>query len=892
MTQIGKSVETSTSVVSNDTSIGTTAYINAAKNNPNPTIIATNTTVTTGVFNGGFEIGSGTATTVAWIGSETYGWYWRPSTATGSATYDTTCTHGGKQSMKCAVTVNAGAAATGIINTNIDALIYTLKKNASPIVAGVKYRLSAWIKVESVSGGNGLSVTGYEYHATDYNGQARCTGLITAAADWKYYYVDFTAAANSVFLRIDCRFENSTVGVAWFDDIKLEQLIEDTGFTGTTPTPLLSTIIGVTSVDNVDIDKLTVADGGANFDSNYWLAQQFVPTKNKFVGFICKLYKGGTPTGNLTISIESDDGSNKPNGNVIAGTTYDVATLTTTPTDYTITLPCLLTAGTKYWVCFKGLTAWDVNNTPYVYYKVAATTDYVAYGGGAWTTNAQTFTIGVRTLFAKATVAPMITCNNEQLNLNSNEDGLLHGAVVNLDEGTYNWSFTELAYDAPNILGIYSASAGAYVASTSPQALNAWYNHAGYFQAATTTNEITIVYKINTLAPVKDNCYIETVVYGGGSGSAVIQGSLDGNSWTTILPGLANGTYYFPTGYTSMFKGYSTFYIRYYKPSPTNEVPLFGLKHIRCDLDTSSITQPLIYPLAVNQFSEKIDSVYNTARIYYRVAKFWNKFGDIIPHLEFTDATGGHIYKIPLPIDNTYETNPSVNIIVGSTTNGQQVGTGSNDSTTGYILNDGEYMTLSTAVKTFTVTYRIGAGTTSFANITKNVIFVSSNAASPSATKLPSHKMTVALWYRIQSIARTITDLTQKVNDVITKVPDGIWKNWTPVLSWTTATPDNITTVARYTTIGKTCFFHLTASSADSNGCTGLSISLPLECAAPANTHFQCCQYSGASGTTYTDPFAYVGNGVSAGYIYFRQFAACTNGQVVAVQMSGFYTIY
>jgi len=55
---------------------------------------------------------------------------------------------------------------------------------------------------------------------------------------------------------------------------------------------------------------------------------------------------------------------------------------------------------------------------------------------------------------------------------------------------------------------------------------------------------------------------------------------------------------------------------------------------------------------------------------------------------------------------------------------------------------------------------------------------------------------------------------------------------WAPNLTWATANPAAVTTVARYVQIGKTVFFSVDVRSADSNATTGLSFTLPI---APKN---------------------------------------------------------
>ena len=116
------------------------------------------------------------------------------------------------------------------------------------------------------------------------------------------------------------------------------------------------------------------------------------------------------------------------------------------------------------------------------------------------------------------------------------------------------------------------------------------------------------------------------------------------------------------------------------------------------------------------------------------------------------------------------------------------------------------------------------------------------------------------------------------------------WQAWTPTNTWTTATPENPTTTARYTIVGKTCHFSYYVNSADSNGATGLTITLPT---APANRGtfpiFSAMEIYGASGTTYGSPIAYLNEATSL--IRFLNFNAGTDGQRIAVRVTGLYEV-
>jgi len=54
------------------------------------------------------------------------------------------------------------------------------------------------------------------------------------------------------------------------------------------------------------------------------------------------------------------------------------------------------------------------------------------------------------------------------------------------------------------------------------------------------------------------------------------------------------------------------------------------------------------------------------------------------------------------------------------------------------------------------------------------------------------------------------------------------WTAWTPAINWTGGTPANITTISRYTQIGKIVFFTVDLISTDSNGVTDMNMTVPI----------------------------------------------------------------
>jgi hypothetical protein len=101
--------------------------------------------------------------------------------------------------------------------------------------------------------------------------------------------------------------------------------------------------------------------GSFTYATNYWRASQFTPTKACLFAIEVSLKKTGSPTGNLTVEIQSDN-AEAPSGTVLATTTLDVATLTTSLAQIKIPINVVLTPSTRYWICLKGQSAWGTTN--------------------------------------------------------------------------------------------------------------------------------------------------------------------------------------------------------------------------------------------------------------------------------------------------------------------------------------------------------------------------------------------------------------------------------------------------------------------------------------------------------------------------------------------------
>jgi hypothetical protein len=133
-----------------------------------------------------------------------------------------------------------------------------------------------------------------------------------------------------------------------------------------------------------------------------------------------------------------------------------------------------------------------------------------------------------------------------------------------------------------------------------------------------------------------------------------------------------------------------------------------------------------------------------------------------------------------------------------------------------------------------------------------------------------------------------ITLIGQATTDMDAVPQTKMWGTWTPTLVWGTATPGGLATIARYCQIGKTVYFDLFLSSADSNACSSLTATLPV---APKNnsalTSFSGMQFRGGVGVTHPIPYNSQGDSL----IIFGNFLAGTDAQVIQVNVAGFYEV-
>jgi len=701
--------------------------------NTPPTDLKISTASKGGVFNGGFEIDD-TKT---------------DSGATSS--YETTIVYKGSRSLKIAYTTTAAD--------------YVDLTDKWLIGNGKTYKVR-FMGYASVAKSIKLNA----------DGTSQTLGTFTIAANsWNVYEALFTASGDYTLARF--LGNDTTASNIYIDQLQLEEVATDTTFTGKVAEKIRPVLQAVTSTDNIDQSQLTEATWTA-LNVNYLkLAQGFTPTKKYLTKVEVDLFKEAAYAAtaeNVTVTIETDN-AGAPSGTILASKVLDVSSIPASGSGnykFTIDVPCILTAGVLYYTVLSkadisaGGLDWRRNSS-----SSYANGTGLGYTSGSWTDLTADFYFN--TFYAKKSENFTLIANGVKTDLKADKDGLLSNAIIDLDNGKYRYdseNLTTAAIDNAFANNVFAASSTANE-DTAIKIISGFAENANGLASYSNGVNDYLTLKINTVLPIKST----EIIFGYRNGSsnvyrtAILQISSDNINWTTLETVTPAGAASVNTEVkinTDLVKGLSVFYLRWYGANAA------ALRYIilrrlafNIDLDTSSIPQGLFYPLSTNQFTETIKLPSVATRAYFRLAKFQNEYGVVVPAIEFTDASGVNIGYIPLKLDNSQETNPAVAVVVASTTNAQNSGTGTLEGAN-YILNDGEYMTLSTAVDELSIVYLVGKGTTAFTNITKNTLYLSSNGDSNDATQDPSHQGNFIIGVRQQGLIDRVKDVGNEIADI------------------------------------------------------------------------------------------------------------------------------
>lgn len=436
-----------------------------------------------GVVNGDFELAptfvAPTTTYNTWVDGTSggsllntgYGWAYNATNSLpgGSIYFDSTEKHSGNYSLKVS-TLGTGqiiGASNALNNTLNQVSKYSIK-----IIPGATYTYSFWMKTNYISGdsADGAYLQFTERTATPTTVTSTLSTKVKTTTDWTEYTGTVIPQATTVYIDIVMLVKGNTGAAtlimdAWFDDIKFEQT---TSITNSSSSPALfyPTATAVTSTDNIDQSQVeSPGTLGFGLAASKYRTQQFLPTKKYLSGFVYR--KGGqtgTYTGTVTLSVQKDNGSNKPDGtDLITPQVISNATWLgyTDNTDLTVTFPTItltVDGSTKYHIVFTSSTADNSNYTRLQF----STTDNIYANGAAYrsadflTFTAETKDLYFKTLYEKHTTNLTVSTDTETVSVTaSTVDGWENGFFIN----TFGMNITPLTL-APGANDIFVSSNG------------------------------------------------------------------------------------------------------------------------------------------------------------------------------------------------------------------------------------------------------------------------------------------------------------------------------------------------------------------------------------------------------------------------------------------------
>ena len=531
-----------------------------------------------GVYNGGFEYGTGsTSTTATYIGNSNYQWNFRTTGAgtTASANYDTTEKYSGNQSMKFGQ--YAGIGSTYIRSSALDSgFNSTTQSKLIPIKPSTNYKFSYWYKTNvnsAVTGFNGLIYLS----SSDYSVQTLTSGdYILTTQDWTYREYFFTSGSTKVYADIEFVISNADMNV-WVDDVRLEEV--DTVSLSTqaiySGRPSL-TITGVTDTNAIDQSQTTYNTSVSLGNTTaLYRAQQFLPTQNKLTGITFqKSSIIGTYTGNTTISIRPDN-AGVPSTTILASKTYssDEWVALTDKVDTFVNLPAIIDAnGTnKYWVVFYSDANNDSGYTKIVAMNTNGYTDGLhAYSINGTSWNNLTQDLYFKTHFAKHSssvdlnvVAPDGTSELKSFDVNG--DILTDANITINPDGTGRYYWT------PNFKSATNYNPTKYWNDMYDYNVNqtteppSFYSISGLPIGKTTTSGNSVFYDVTFKFTTPTGCTLNGLQFNSQGliedGTRIVNLSYSNNDSDYVLWGyLGAGTEVFNT---NALDGNTTFYIRF-----------------------------------------------------------------------------------------------------------------------------------------------------------------------------------------------------------------------------------------------------------------------------------------------------------------------------------------
>ena len=333
----------------------------------------------------------------------------------------------------------------GGTNVSLD----TMSKYCHPIKPSTKYKVTYRINVTAftiVGTSAGIQPVVDEYSSAwvrtvQSSGFGALRTTPTNGFIYETFY--FTSGASSAFLNfmIYMISGNGSVDLD-YNIFSIDEIAEPVGNALTSTSPSLVSVTAVWTTNNVDQMQITNTSTISFVNTAQYQAQQFTPTKWKFVWVVfMKKPSVWSPTWDMIFKILNDN-LDSPWTTVMASYTMPSATYNALANnmEFTVYFPNNLTAGTKYWIApnysISSATdypvLWAVTPSSYSgLYKYG--TDGVTYGT---TYNGDMY---FKTLYYEPTTNFEVSQNNSNVVILSDENGFLEWSVINFQTGKFTW---------------------------------------------------------------------------------------------------------------------------------------------------------------------------------------------------------------------------------------------------------------------------------------------------------------------------------------------------------------------------------------------------------------------------------------------------------------------
>ena len=370
-----------------------------------------------GVFNGGFEYGTGSVTggNEGIIGDSNFNWYFNRGSSASVVLidYNTSISNSGNQSIQIQFSSTTSGTRYMAVSNNpyVHASAFNPTLNSATVTKLIKVKPSTNYKVSGLgylttnTNSDTIVIVARGYKSDGTLGSYNATNFITNIDSWELMQSSFTTTNTDKYMSIIIYVQQTNPGSSYVtngfvDDVRLEEVDSLSLTTQQSGRPSI-TITGVTDTNTIDQSQTTASSGTTLNNISYGVAQQFVPTQSKLTQQCWYLKKTNTPTGNAPVKVYTDNGSNLPSTTILAQTTLDVSTLTTDYAEYCFNTPAILTQGEKYWIALDLNNITDTSNTVSVGRLTGSFSTYYAFNTGTWSATGTTQQHYFKTKFAK-----------------------------------------------------------------------------------------------------------------------------------------------------------------------------------------------------------------------------------------------------------------------------------------------------------------------------------------------------------------------------------------------------------------------------------------------------------------------------------------------------------